>query len=212
MDSPAPPWPPYSDLFRPPRPKGARLGALLGSEPPPAQIHRPENAGTAHDWYSPHTRVAMYTLSQLMPVRLWRRVSSPRARAHCPLLETLARACDPVRSARLDTLHAIADDGFADLAHTPEHAIVRALARARQNQVANLALARGMSPVDPGPPLRDLALGLRLLGVQACLAQGRIEWCPCLRALLRLGPMPGAHRILELSSRFDPGHGLSSTA
>ena len=212
MESPTPPWPPYSDLFQPPRRNGARLGALLGADPPPAQIHRPENAGVARAWYSAQTRAAMRTLGQLMPVRLWQRVSAPRARAHCPMLETLARACDPVRSAERDTLLTIAENGFADLGRTPEHAIVRALARARQNQVADLALSRGMEPADPGPPLRDLALCLRLLGVQACLAQNRVEWCPCLRALLSAGPLPGAHRVLELSTRFSPRYGLGSTA
>lgn len=212
MESPDPPWPPYSDLFQPPRRKGAHLSALLGSDPPPAQIHRPESAEVARDWYSAQTRAAMHTLSQLMSARLWQRVSGPRARAHCPMLETLARACDPVRSAELDTLFTIAESGFADLGRTPEHRIVRALALARQNQVANLALSRGLEPADPGPPLRDLALSLRLLGVQACLAQDRIEWCPCLRALLSAGPLPGAHRILELSTRFSPRYGLSSTA
>lgn len=208
MDSP---WAPYPHWLKPPRDHGALLRTLLGSDKLPAQIHRPENAALAREWYSPHTRTALRTLGQLMSERLWKRVSSTRARAHCPVLETLARACDPERSARHSTLRAIADDGFADLARTPEHSIVRALARARQNQVAALSQARGMRPVAPEPPLRDLALSLRLLGVQACLAQSRAAWCPCLYTLLKSGPLPSAHRVLELSTRFNPSYALGST-
>ncbi|WP_017589922.1 hypothetical protein [Nocardiopsis ganjiahuensis] len=212
MDSPTRPWPPYPDWLERPRRNGALLRALLGSDTPPAQIRRRGNAAVARDWYSPETRAALGTLGQLLNERLWRRVSSPRARAHCPLLETFARACEPERSAHLSTLHAISDDGFADLDRSPEHSIVRTLARARENQVAALSQARGMRPADPGPPLRDLALSLRLLGVQACLEQDRAEWCPCLRTLLDPGPLPHPHHVLELSIRFSPSYGLGSTA
>lgn len=212
MDSPARPWAPYPTWLEPPRHNGAHLRALLGSDKLPAQIHRPQNVAVARDWYSPNTRTALRTLSQLMSERLWRRVVSPRARAHCPMMETFARVCEPERSARHSTLRAIADDGFADLARTPEHDIAQALARARENQVASLSQARGMRPVAPGPPLQDLALGLRLLGVQACLVQNRAEWCPCLHTLLKPGSLPDAHRVLELSTRFHPSYGLGSTA
>ncbi|GAB3709826.1 hypothetical protein [Nocardiopsis nanhaiensis] len=206
-------WTGYPDLLDRPRRNGASLRALMGPKPAPALIQRPADAAVVRGWYTAHTRTALHTFTDLVPDRLWRRLTSPRATADCPTLETMARACHPTRAVAHNTLRTIADDGFADLRDGAEHRIVRALAGARQNQVAARSQTRGMRPVDPHPPLRDLALTLRLLGVQACHLQGNADWCPCLRGLRNESPtLPSATRIFELSTYFIPRHGLGSTA
>ncbi len=208
------PWAFYPDLLEHRHDRGAHLLQLLGEAKVPAQTLRRGDVSTGRDWYAPDTRTALGAFEDLMSPRLWRRVFSPRARAHCPTLETVARGCEQELDDGLDllVLSVIAHDGFADLARTPEHRIARALAGARANQVPPPSRRRGNRTRAPETPLKDLALGLRLLGVQACLVQGHPEWCPCLQRIISTQALPEAGRIRELTNRFSPAYGLGSTA
>ena len=208
-------WDPYPDLLKRRYDKGVHLRRLLGDAKVSGQTRRHRGVSTARDWYNTSdTCTALQAFEGLMKPRLWRRVYSPKAHAHCPTLETVARGCEQERDDDLDLLilNVIAKDGFADLDRTPEHRIARALARARENRLTTLSGPQSNQSEASESPLQDLALGLRLLGIQACFAQGHPEWCPCLQRILTTGSLPEANLVLELAIRFNPDYGLGSTA
>ncbi|WP_433696614.1 hypothetical protein [Nocardiopsis sp. CA-288880] len=159
----------------------------------------------------PEGRAALDCFASLVPAAQWNRVASSRSRADCPALEALARACESPRAVAVGALHRVAEHGFADLPRTHEHRIARTLAHAKESQVSTRSFTRARVE-HPGPHLEDIALSLRLLGVLACLSQGRAPWCPCLNTLLRRGPLPAPCAVFSLATRFAGSHGLDPTA
>ncbi|WP_344096545.1 hypothetical protein [Nocardiopsis tropica] len=206
----APPWPAPPTVLRTPRTRGVPLLPLLAS-PWPAPAHSAADAEQARRWLTPRTRAALDCFASLVPAPQWNRVASSRSRADCPALEALARACESPRAVAVGALHRVAEHGFADLPRTHEHRIARTLAHAKESQVSTRSFTRARVE-HPGPHLEDIALSLRLLGVLACLSQGRAPWCPCLNTLLRRGPLPAPCAVFSLATRFAGSHGLDPTA
>ncbi|GAA1438665.1 hypothetical protein GCM10009602_07630 [Nocardiopsis tropica] len=197
-------------MLRTPRTRGVPLLPLLAS-PWPAPAHSAADAEQARRWLTPRTRAALDCFASLVPAPQWNRVASSRSRADCPALEALARACESPRAVAVGALHRVAEHGFADLPRTHEHRIARTLAHAKESQVSTRSFTRARVE-HPGPHLEDIALSLRLLGVLACLSQGRAPWCPCLNTLLRRGPLPAPCAVFSLATRFAGSHGLDPTA
>ncbi|MFJ9553809.1 hypothetical protein ACIRPH_08330 [Nocardiopsis sp. NPDC101807] len=206
----AQPWSAPPTVLRTPRRRGVPLLPLLGS-PWPSPAHSAAGAEHARHWMTPRTRAALDCFASLVPAAQWNRVASPRSRADCPALEALARACESPRAVAVGALHRVAEHGFADLPRTHEHRIARTLAHAKEVQVSTRSFTRA-DVEHPGPHLEDIALSLRLLGVLACLSQGRAPWCPCLHTLLRRGPLPAPCAVFSLATRFAGSHGLDPTA
>lgn len=178
--------------------------------PWPVPAHSPDNSDRARRWLTPQARAALDRFASLVPAAQWRRVASRRSRADCPALEALARACESPRSVAVGALHRVAEHGFADLPRTHEHRIAIALAGAKEHRVSARAFAPHAHVEHPGPHLEDIALTLRLLGVLACLTQGRSAWCPCLDTLLRRDSLPAPSAVFSLTTRFADPHSNGS--
>ncbi|MBB6171951.1 hypothetical protein HNR23_002011 [Nocardiopsis mwathae] len=194
-------------MWRDPARRGRlRLRPFADREPAIHQGPPPELAELAEREWDAERRNAIEAFAAFVSDRTWRHITAQRANPDCRPLELCARACEqpepPIDLARrLSLAKPAADLGI----NRDVERMIRAVGKGKEDTAAGLFLD------DPERHLAELALALRLIGVHACWAHGRLGGCPCLAGLARDGGLPTAARITALVSGFALPHPLRRT-